>query len=371
MPDLPTLAGRFTAVALALCAVLLPAVVHGAPMPDRLAALSRGVSLTGWFRFPASGDPVALRSWLSDAAMAHLHRAGFSFVRLAVQPEFVGTDAGRQATLVAAIRHLQRQGLAVVVDAHPASWHLEENAADRLALLAFWRSLAPRLRRLPPGLTFPELLNEPVFSGQDTAWAALQHVALHAIRAELPDATVVLTGDDWGSVAGLLRLPPENDPNVVYSFHVYDPAELTSLAAYRTDVRHADLAGLPFPADDAAACRATAAASADPPTAALMQFYCSLGWDAARVAARIEAVAEWSRRNHAAVLLGEFGASARLNAAARLAWLRAVREACDSRGIGWALWGYDDVMGFAVPRPPAQDPVLDGGVLRALGLAPG
>jgi endoglucanase len=359
---------------LAVFALLLPAAATAAaqPAPARIAALGRGVSLTGWFRFPASSDPAVLRSWLSDSAMAELRRAGFTFVRLAVQPEFVGEDARRQAVLVEAIRRLQRQGLAVVIDAHPSAWHLEDRAEDRQALLDFWRSLTPALRRLPPGLTFPELLNEPVFAGQDAAWQALQHAALDIVRTALPDDTVVLTGGDWGSVAGLPRLRPEGDPNVIYSFHFYDPAELTSLAAYRPDVRHADLARLPFPVDDPAACRRVADASPDPSTAGLMRFYCSLGWDGARVAARIQAAADWGRRNHAAVWLGEFGASARLNPPARLAWLRAVRKACATQGIGWTLWGYDDVMGFGVPRPPGPHPVLDWGVLRALGLgAPG
>ena len=54
----------------------------------------------------------------------------------------------------------------------------------------------------------------------------------------------------------------------------------------------------------------------------------------------------WSRRHHVALLAGEFGASQQLNAAARLAWLTAVREACEREGIGWALWGYDDVDGL-------------------------
>jgi hypothetical protein len=67
-------------------------------------------------------------------------------------------------------------------------------------------------------------------------------------------------------------------------------------------------------------------------------------------------------------LAGEFGASAALNPAARLAWLRLVRETCAANGIGWALWGYDDVMGFAIRRPPENRPHLDRSVLEALGM---
>src|ERR1700760_2031875 len=63
------------------------------------------------------------------------------------------------------------------------------------------------------------------------------------------------------------------------------------------------------------------------------------------------------------LLAGEFGASVALNAPARLAWLKAVREALETSGIGWALWGYDDSMGFAITPPPRLRPTLDRSVL--------
>jgi hypothetical protein len=73
-------------------------------------------------------------------------------------------------------------------------------------------------------------------------------------------------------------------------------------------------------------------------------------------------------RNHAVLLAGELGASARLNTRARLAWIADVRGECERAGIGWALWGYDDVMGFDISRPPPPRPVLDAALLEALGL---
>jgi hypothetical protein len=78
-------------------------------------------------------------------------------------------------------------------------------------------------------------------------------------------------------------------------------------------------------------------------------------WDAAWVGTLIERAAAWGREHHAAVLMGEFGAARALNAPARLAWLEAVRRACEQRGIGWALWGHDDTMGFGIdPRVPVR-----------------
>jgi endoglucanase len=326
-------------------------------------SLQRGINITAWFRFPASRDPATLSRYLSDQALGDLRTAGFDFVRLAIEPSVVDAQC---AVLVAAIQRIQRQGLTVVVSPHAPDWHLETSSADRERLRMFWKTLAPALRNLDPARTVPEVLNEPVFPNDPSGWAALQHLVLADIRQALPLVTIVLTGQDWGSIGGLLALTPENDPNVVYSFHLYDPAELTSLAAYRPGLDRAALARLPFPVDPR--CEAIAGESADPPTRDLMRYYCALGWNASRIAATIDRAADWGRAHHVRLLAGEFGASADLNAAARIAWLQSVRQAFETRDIGWALWGYDDVMGLGVGRPPGARPRLDKTVLTALGM---
>ena len=355
---MPTIGYRLLAAVLAL--TLLAAA--GEP-PS--AVLRRGINITNWFRFPPSRDPAALGAYLSDAALDELKRIGFTFVRLPVQPDLLKAPEA----LADAVARVQRHGLAVVVALFGTGWHPETNPADRAKLLATWRSLAPALRRLDPAATFPEVLNEPVFAGDPAAWATLQHEAVMAIRASLPANTIVLTGADWGSVRGLLSLPPESDPNVIYSFHLYDPAELTALGAYWPGLDAGSMARLPFPATDQAACLATADTARDPPTASLMRFYCAQRWEVPKVTARIDEAGAWGQRHHVAVIAGEFGAAQRLNAPARLAWLTAVREACEQQAIGWALWGYDDSMGFAL-RPPGEQRRIDPALLGALGLRP-
>lgn len=345
------------------CVLLLGSVGNAA---EPATVLQRGINITNWFRFPPSRDPPALRDYLDDAAIRDLRRAGFTFVRLPIQPDML-TIPGVAPIIINAITRLQRHGLAVVVALHPNDWHLETDPGDRIRLLAFWRTLAPLLRRLDPALTIPEVLNEPVFADQPGAWADLQHQALLEIRDILPLNTMVLTGAKWGSIAGLLALTPEPDPNAVYSFHFYDPAELTALGAYRAGLDSAAMARLPFPISDVVTCQATAATANDPATADLMRFYCAQHWEAAKLATLIAAAGDWARRNHRFVLAGEFGASQRLNMPSRLAWLAAVREACEHQAIGWALWGYDDSMGFAL-RPPTGQHRLDADLMRALGL---
>ncbi len=358
---MPTIGYRLLAAALT---VLLLGGTN-APAADTPATLRRGVNITHWFRYPPSRDPAAFGSYLDDAAIQQIKDAGFDFVRLPVQPELLN-QAG---AVTEAVARLERHGLSVIVSLHPLDWHLETAPADQARLLSSWRSLAEALRRSDTAMTVPEVLNEPVFASDPAAWASLQHRVLATIRGVMPANTVVLTGADWGSVRGLLALRPEPDRNVIYSFHLYEPPELTALGAYRPGLDTAAMARLPFPVDEPAPCEAIAAATTDAPTAGLIRFYCALRWDADKLSARIAEAADWGRRNHVAVIAGEFGASERLNATARLAWLTVVRTACERQRIGWALWGYDDSMGFALGEPGVR--TLDPGLLGALGLPSG
>lgn len=365
--NIPLLAGVMRVLAACLALLLGSATSFAFPPPERMAVLRRGINITGWFRYPSSRDPAALRAWFSDTAIAGLKGAGFTFVRLAVDPTIL--DAPTRLVFLDQVRRLQSHGLAVVVSPHPVSWQLDTNPAERERLVAFWHDLAPMLRGLPPALTFPEVLNEPVFHGDSAGWDRLQHNLLTTIRAALPSDTIILTGPDWGSIAGLLAVTPAEDGNVVYSFHFYDPAELTSLAAYRPGLDREALARLPFPETDVAECQSVAGSTNDQATRDLITFWCATGWDANRVRTRIQDAAIWAAKHGVALLAGEFGASAAINPAARLAWLRLVRETCEANAIGWAFWGYDDVMGFNLPRPPGNKPVLDRTVVRALGLS--
>src|SRR5579872_3454469 len=81
----------------------------------RLHALARGINLTHWFRFPIRQDDAYWHDYISDAALAQLRSTGFTFVRLAVQPELMLDSAGRVdgarlAGVHDAIERIERQG---------------------------------------------------------------------------------------------------------------------------------------------------------------------------------------------------------------------------------------------------------------------
>ncbi|MCW8308177.1 glycoside hydrolase family 5 protein [Acidiphilium sp. PA] len=342
-----------------LAMVLLGCGIATAQLPP---VLRDGLNVAHWFRYPARAGAADLCCDLSPATLRQLRADGVRFLRLPVQPAVL-RQPGALPALQAAVRRVLAAGLAVVVVPTPLRWNAGDAARDRARLVAFWRRVAPALAGFGSSRVFPEVMNEPVLT-DPAAWPAMQLGVLAVIRRSLPDSTVIVTGADWGGIDGLLKLPPIADRRVIYSFHFYEPAVLTALAAFDPGLERGVLAQLPFPVRSVAACDAI---GGDGRTAAVVRYYCAGRWDAAALAQRVGAVGAWAARHHANVLVGEFGAVAALNARARQRWLTAARGAFTANGFGWALWAYDDPMGLNVSPMAHGVARLDPGVMRALG----
>src|ERR1044072_1460868 len=66
------------------------------------------------------------------------------------------------------------------------------------------------------------------------------------------------------------------------------------------------------------------------------------------IAHEIAPAIEWAQKNHAPVMVTEFGVFGAALANTRAAWLHDVRTALAQAGIGWTLWEYNG--GFGIKR---------------------
>src|SRR5262249_27237245 len=109
-----------------------------------------------------------------------------------------------------------------------------------------------------------EPLNEPPQECTSADWPALQLRIVRAARNAAPRHTLILTGACGSMIAGLEELQPVDDPNVIYTFHFYEPYVFSHQAAQwmRSDPMYLDLNAAPGPAS-AGAKAATKAAAAD------------------------------------------------------------------------------------------------------------
>lgn len=338
-----------------LLATLLSASLPTGADAQSQAVLARGLNISHWLRFPPSNDDATLRSYLDDAAIASLKRAGFTYVRIPVGLEVVMQGRhiapDKLATVLAIIRRVQHAGLGVMVDPHPQqvqNWDFGKNDEARQILLGFWRDLAPALRPLPVALTFPEVVNEPA-DDDPAGWDRFQAQVLQVIRAALPQDTVVLTGTNWSSLDGLLKVKPVADTNVIYTFHTYEPTLLALLGFWDSGIDQATLAAnIPFPVTQRACARAIAATRQEH-TRSVLQYWCSQPQNDATISAYLQRATDWGRQHAVRVAMTEFGARGILNKPARNAYLAAMRRAAEAQHLPWALWALDDQMGFDRP----------------------
>jgi hypothetical protein len=345
------------------------------PPPDRLAALARGVNVAHWMRFPPSWAEADVIGYLRDSDLAALKRAGFTFIRLPVDPQFVALPDGRihpprLRQLEAVVARIVGAGLAVMVEPHPLhSAKLDSDPAFARAMFTLWGQMAPVLAKFPPERVFLELMSEPIFKDRDAEWHAMQRDLARQVRAAAPRHTLIATGAGWSSIDGLLRLHPLPDPNVIYTFHFYWPMAFTHQGANWVGPMFHGLRGLPWPAAPAEACRAALPPQADARADQVAAWYCREAFDAARLVREIGRAREWADRHRVAIVAGEFGGGCHVeDRGARVRWIRDARLALETHRFGWSLWALDSCQGFgAVPR--ARDFSLAPDILGALGLS--
>lgn len=241
---------------------------------------------------------------------------------------------GELKRLDAVLPLCRKYGLMVVVDLHSppggkrtVSGYVGSDAglfSDRRAQEHFvevWRKIARRYK----GQTIIwgyDLANEPVEGvvGEDClTWRELADRAAKAVHEIEPERTIIVEPADWGGPAALANLVPLQEPNVVYSVHMYVPAEFTHQSV------HGGEADVVYPG----------------PIKGEM-------WDKARLEKALAPVVEFQRKYNVHIYIGEFSAIrwAPDNSAYR--YLKDVIEILEANGWDWAYHAFREWHGWSV-----------------------
>jgi endoglucanase len=341
----------------------------------RLERLAKGANVCRWFRFVRQQSPEHFSNYITETEAKLVRQMGLTHVRLCVQPSIImdpqsGAVREQNAAFVdAAIERFHRAGLLVLIDLHNEDRKSELDPAWQDAFVRFWGDFAARLKRFDPELTMLEIINEPVFGGREDEWNVFNVRLASAIRKDAPEHTIMTSGPNWGGIDGLHKLKLLDDPNVVYSFHCYDPFTFTHQGATWAGPDVKPLRGVPYPSSPEAVAPLLAGLAEYPRSQKMLEGYGKQGWNKAKLAARFKQGIEWGTRNKVPLYCGEFGVfPPYAKAEDRANWFRDFGQVLAENQIGWAVWGWDE--GFGLNRKYVDGKAeVDKTVAAALGLS--
>ncbi len=200
-----------------------------AAVPTKGATLRLGkcVNISNMLEAPREG---AWGRAFRDSDMDNIAAKGFTGIRL---PARFSAHAKHEApytidgSFLKRVHHIvdlaTARGIAVIIDMHHYEQIFQDPAGEAPRFAAMWRQIALSFRQAPENVYF-ELINEPHDKFDASNLVAVQGPALAAVRESNPTRPVVIDGPGWASLDGMLSTQFPDDPNVVPTFHYYDPA---------------------------------------------------------------------------------------------------------------------------------------------------
>jgi endoglucanase len=344
----------------------------------------------------SSSLPVATLQVENAQRVGEAAEIGFDFARLrvALAPwTDTGSTADQQKALTLAngiIQQALSNGMQIDVVMMAGSLSTTTAAglvctADPSAVAAWTAGWQAVLALLPdsPHVAFEPLNEPPDCSEGDEAWDAAQLSLYHQVRALRRAVKFVVYGHHWGdnSETDFTSLDPTpylGDPNVLFTFHYYDPFAFTGQGlSWLLDGRFKYLTGLTWPYDaanaEAALDNALALVKQDPNLTSGQRatFENELAADIASYAtsgtptylmAQFAKVQSWAGANHVnprQILAGEYGVAQPSHNTlgdplpTSPAWFSTVLTAADRMGLAAAVWDLDSGFGITCGEPGA------------------
>lgn len=313
--------------------------------------LGYGVNIAHWLS-QSERRGAERRAWFTEADVQRIASAGLDHVRVPVDETQLWSEAGKRDPeafdlLEQALGWCRTARLRAIVDLHvvrcsamnAAGRPISADPAVGERLCAVWDDLSEALAHWPADLVAYELLNEPVARVADD-WNDLAARLLARIRRREParavavDSMVEVDTDRFADPRAFADMRVPADPNLILTFHFYDPFLFTHYRAPWTPARV--FAGpVEYPGEQASAADWAALTPAVRRTAGGERVFTAT--DMERVLEPALAVAKASGLP---LWCGEFGALTSTPEPARERWYRDVISTLARHGIPATVWNY-------------------------------
>jgi endoglucanase len=240
-------------VKLYLLVILTPLLLFSCGQNKNSFEIKNGLNISHWLS-QSNQRGEARKTYFTRSDVEFIAGLGYDHIRIPIDEEQMFTEDGQKEPEAFALLHdalgwCAEFNLRAVVDLHILrSHHFNEGEkplfTDEKAQEQFyecWRKISSELKKYSVDKVAYEPMNEPVADEHET-WNVIVDRCLKVIRELEPRRTIVLGSNRWQSfnTVKYLRIP-ENDPNIIISFHYYDPFLLTHYQASWTSTKDIDV----------------------------------------------------------------------------------------------------------------------------------
>lgn len=211
--------------------------------------IKRGTNIAHWLsQSTRRGEDRA--AFFKEKDVKYIDSLGFDHIRLPIDEEQMWDETGKRnddafALLKNCLDWCSKAGLRVVVDLHILRSHhfnkgdkpLWTKPEEQDKFIMLWKDLSSFLIEYPNGMVAYEPMNEPVADDPEQ-WNNLLARLIDSIRTQEPERMLVLGSNRWQSADTFdtFRVP-ENDRNIILSYHFYEPFFLTHYRASWTHLK--------------------------------------------------------------------------------------------------------------------------------------
>ena len=306
------------------------------------APFSRGINFSQWFETP-NAQAIQFTRYI-EQDFINVKSMGADVIRLPVNMHSMTLGAPDYALdplllrmLDTAVGWAEKHHLYIIIDNHSFDPVAPTDENIDGILLKVWAQLAARYKNRSKYVVY-EILNEP-HGISDGRWGEIQGMAIDTIRKIDTTHAIIVGGTDYNSIGKLSSIPKYSDPNLIYTFHFYDPHIFTHQGASWGEPSLAPLAGVPFPAEGRRIPQTPDPLKGTWIEGALRNYKNDAAFST--LAASLDKTVAFSRERNAPVFCGEFGVyMIQSPAKDRVIWYDFVTRALERRNIARASWDY-------------------------------
>ena len=322
--------------------------------------IRRGTNLSHWLS-QSEERGEARKQHIQEDDFERLEQLGFDFVRIPIDEVQFWDEEGNKLPeawelLTNALDLAQKHHLRAIVDLHIIRSHYFNavNEGDKQAntlftsekaqddLIGLWYQLSEALKGYSNDSVAYEFMNEPV-AAEHEQWNQLVAKVHAALRKVEPQRTLVIGSNKWQGYETMKYLRvPENDKNIILSFHYYNPMLLTHYGAWWTPLGQykgkVNYPGILVSKEDYEA----APDSLRP----LLEPFTTQEWNVEKIKADFKDAIEVAKKYNLQLFCGEWGVYEPVDRELAYKWTKDMLSVFDEFDIAWTTWCYDADFGF-------------------------